>query len=230
MNVVAAEREEKEFVRPGPGGGGRDDGGRGPRGNGGGRNRPFGDMEKSFEKIRLVTWFILLVVLMTFIGLLAAYVVISSNRALEWRPFELPAQVWISTVVLLSSSATYVLSHRARMSGAFGKAKRWLIATAALGGVFVASQSMTWIVLYRAGYYLQSNPYAGFFYFITILHALHVVGGMCALGFAVLRTWDPSQSAEETRRRLSVSRAVGDYWHFMDLVWVVIIVILGFWK
>ena len=187
-------------------------------------------MEKSFEKIRLVTWFILLVVLMTFAGLIAAYVVVSTNGVLEWNPFKLPPQIWISTAILLASSVTYGVSHRCRKAGKFEPAKRWLIATVVLGGVFVASQLMTWIALYRAGYYLQSNPYAGFFYFITVLHAVHVIGGICALGYAVMNTWEPADSDEELGRRMSVSRSVGEYWHFMDALWVVLILMLGFWK
>lgn len=205
-------------------------GGRGPRRDGGGGFPPFGNMENSFEKIRLVTWFILLVVLMTFAGLIAAYVVVSTNGVLEWNPFQLPPQVWVSTGILLASSLTYGVSHRLRKVGKFDAAKKWLIATVVLGGVFVASQLMTWMALYGAGYYLQSNPYAGFFYFITALHALHVVGGICALGYAVLHTWSPARSGEELSRRMSVSRSVGEYWHFMDALWVVLILMLGFWK
>lgn len=205
--------------------GGGDDGP--SRGNG---VSPFGEMEKSFEKIRLVTWFILLVVMMTFVGLIAAYVVVSTNGAIEWRPFDLPVQVWISTGVLLASSITYSLAHRFRVAGAVEGAKRWLLATTALGGIFIASQMVVWIALYREGYYLQSNPYAGFFYFITALHAVHVVGGICALCYAVLRTWTPTESEEEIGQRISVSKSVGEYWHFMDALWVVLVLMLGFWK
>jgi cytochrome c oxidase subunit 3 len=209
----------------GGGGGDRGGGGRSPKGM-----PPFESMERSFEKVRLVTWFILLVVLMTFAGLIAAYVVVSTNGVIEWNPFKLPVQVWISTAMLIASSATYAVSHRLRVSGRHGAAKNWLLGTTVLGAMFIASQLVTWIALYRAGYYLQSNPYAGFFYFITVLHAIHVLGGICALGLAVTRTWTPPESAEEASRRISVSKSVGEYWHFMDALWIVLVLMLGFWK
>lgn len=232
MQTGTADIPKQKQVRrglPSEGSGGGQ-GGRGPRGNGGGGFPPFDHMEKSFEKIRLVTWFILVIVLMTFAGLVAAYVVVSTNDVLEWNPFRLPVQIWVSTGVLLASSVTFGVSHRLRQKRRHEAAKKWLLATVALGGIFVASQLMTWIELYRAGYYLQSNPYAGFFYFITVLHALHVVGGICALGYALLKTWLPAETEDELGRRMSVSKSVGEYWHFMDALWVVLILMLGFWK
>ncbi|HNU09551.1 MAG TPA: hypothetical protein PKO33_17410, partial [Pyrinomonadaceae bacterium] len=55
------------------------------------------EYERSFPKSRVLTWFLMLVVLMTFGGVIGAYVVISTNGVLEWNPFDLPVQVWIST-------------------------------------------------------------------------------------------------------------------------------------
>src|SRR5687767_11708936 len=93
--------------RPG-GGNGKDDGG---GDNGGGdspRPNSYEDAQNSTpDKSKFVAWFLLLVVLMTFGGMIGAYVVISTNGAAEWRPFALPPQVWISTALILLSSLTY---------------------------------------------------------------------------------------------------------------------------
>lgn len=210
---------------------GGESGDRGDGGNGGGGGTPpFEVMESSNERVRIVTWFILLAVLMTFAGLIVAYVVVKTNGVVEWNPFKLPPQLWISTVLLLLSSASYGISHRVRKAGNQKGARLWLVVTTVLGATFIASQILTWFALYGAGYYMRSNPYAGLFYFITFVHALHVTGGICALGFAVLRTWLPTEVPEEMERRLVVSRSVGQYWHFMDALWILLVLMFGFWK
>ena len=60
-------------------------------------------------KSRILTAFLLLVVLMTFGGLIGAYIVIATNKAGEWQPFELPIPVWISTILIFVSSIVYHL-------------------------------------------------------------------------------------------------------------------------
>jgi len=191
---------------------------------------PFQEEPKSAERIKLVVWFLLLVVLMTFAGIIAAYVVVSTNQALEWKPFELPLQIWLSTGLLLASSAAYEVSHRARVRGRQLASRNWLILTAGLGGVFIASQVIAWVGLYNRGLYLQSNPYAGFFYFLTALHAVHVIGGVTALGYVLLRSWYPTMDDEELIDRNAWSKGVGLYWHCMDGLWIVLVMLLAFWK
>lgn len=222
------ERMDREAFASGRGGGDR--GGRGGGSEDRGGTNPFGTMDRSNDRVKIVTWFILLAVLMTFVGLIAAYVVVSTNGVIEWNPFILPSQIWISTFLLLLSSASYSFSHWARKAGKELVARGGLVATTVLGAAFIASQILTWMALRKAGYFMQSNPYAGLFYFITFIHALHVAGGICALGFAVLRTWSPANSASELERRLVVSTAVGQYWHFMDVLWIVLVLMFGFWK
>src|SRR4051812_21066852 len=95
----------------GPNGGGNG-GGRDP-GGGGGNGRDPRDNESydpnTFipEKSRVLTAVLLVIVVMTFGGLASAYIVIATNGVVEWHPFALPIQVWISTVILLASSVTY---------------------------------------------------------------------------------------------------------------------------
>lgn len=212
-------------------GGGGDDGG----GNNGGDNknpkkREFEETDQpSGNKARILTVFLLLVVLMTFGGLIAAYIVVSSNGVLEWKPFAMPVQVWISTAIILASSFAYHIANSAIKQEKQEKAKKWLLVTTVLGGIFIASQLVLWLILYRS-YNVQSNPYAGFFYILTAVHAVHVLGGICALGSIVLKSWIPTRSIEELERRQNLSNVVGWYWHTMDGLWLVLVILLGFWK
>jgi len=190
------------------------------------------DPEVSFtpEKFRILTYFLLLVVLMTFGGLIAAYVVIATNNVAEWQPFSLPVQVWISTAIIMISSVTYFLAERAVAKNDHGRGKRYLIATTVLGGVFIASQLLSWLELTRRGLYMQGNPYVGFFYLLTAVHAVHVIGGITALSSILLRSWFPTSSELAVQRRTVLAQVVGWYWHFMGLLWIVLFILLGFWK
>jgi len=208
------------------GGGGGSDGGDNNRGD------DFTDQAEPYSsnKLRIAMWFLLLVVMMTFGGLIAAYIVISTNGVMEWQPFALPIQVWMSTVLILASSVTYKISHSMLNGDKQQKAKNWLLATTVFGGMFIASQLLAWVELVRRGVYVQSNPYAGFFYILTAVHAVHVIGGIAALGYILLRTWQATASDEELSKRKQLSNSVGWYWHFMDGLWIFLVLLLGFWK
>ena len=222
--------------RGGGGGGGGNNGG----GDKGGGNNPgnqnLGRAEQEFkpDKFRIVTWFLLLVVMMTFGALISAYIVVSTNGVLEWKPFNFPTptlvQICISTALILTSSLTYKISNAKLQAGDQTNAKKWLLATTALGATFISSQILVWLELVRQGVYVRSNPYAGFFYILTVIHAAHVLGGIVALGYIVLRTWHETIFETELLRRQMFSKVVGWYWHFMDALWIVLVLLLGFYK
>jgi cytochrome c oxidase subunit 3 len=182
------------------------------------------------NKAKVFTSFLLVVVLMTFGGLCAAYVVTATNKALEWHPFDLPVQVWISTLIIVASSVVYHFGKSALDRWDQPAARKWLTATAVLGAAFISSQLLAWIELTQQGMYFSGNPYAGFFYLLTAVHALHVLGGVIALGSVVIGTWNPVGSEERWERLGSLGQVVGWYWHFMGGVWLVLFVLLGFWK
>ena len=233
--VEEKERKRRASLSSGLGSGGGNKN-RGGGGNDGGNDDPrkhdyIEEAEpNSSNKFRIAMWFLLLVVLMTFGGLISAYIVISTNGVMEWQPFALPVQVWVSTVLILASSVTYTIAQKALNAANQQKAKTWFLVTTIFGGMFIASQLLAWFELVRRGVYVQSNPYAGFFYILTAVHAVHVIGGIIALGFIVLRTWEKTSSDEELTKRQQVSNAVAWYWHFMDGLWLVLLLLLGFWK
>lgn len=214
-------------VSGGPGNGGGD----GPDG-GDWQDFPVYDQTDSVaaDKSKYIAWFLLLAVGMTFAGLLGAYLMIATNKAAEWKPFDLPIQIWISTAIILASSVTYLLAKRGVDQGSFLVSRKWLIVTTVLGALFISSQLVLWVELANRGLYVSGNPYAGFFYILTAAHLVHVTGGMVALGSILLRSWYPAQSEAEMTRRRDLARSVGWYWHFMGGLWVVLFLMLGFWK
>jgi len=221
-------RRTGSFGGPGAGsGGGRDPGGGGddPGDSGTDKIEPFNK-----QKSRVFTFFLLVAIMMTFGGLIAAYVVIQMNKAAEWRPFELPIQLWVSTAIIIASSVTYEFGKRSILRNDQSSAKKWLLATTVLGSAFISSQIFVWFELTRRGLYMSGNPYAGFFYLLTAIHAVHVLGGISALGSVLLRSWYPARDDEAVRKRAAIAQVVGWYWHFMGGLWIVLFVLLGFWK
>lgn len=216
---------------PTNGGGGSDDGGP----NDGDGNLPnFHRVEPETapdqDKSKFIAWFLLLAVGMTFAGLLGAYLMIATNRAAEWQPFALPLQIWISTGIILISSITYSMAKGAIDAEHYSSARNWLITTTVLGAAFVSSQFIVWLELTNRGFYMRGNPYAGFFYILTAAHVVHVAGGIIALGSILLKSWNPSSGESDSNRRRDLALSVGWYWHFMGILWVILFVMLGFWK
>jgi cytochrome c oxidase subunit III len=195
------------------------------------KGNPFGDDEVFLpNKSRIGMWVLLLIVVMTFIGMIGAYIVLATNKGLEWKPFSLPIQVWISSVIIIASTITYEIFNRIYAKGGQSRARVWLIATAVLGGIFIASQLLAWLELVNQGIYMAGNPYAGFFYIFTGVHVVHVIGGISAIGYLILKTKSVTNSADELFKRQTISTVVGWYWHTMDALWLVLFLLLGFWK
>jgi cytochrome c oxidase subunit 3 len=225
-------RKKGSRLSGGPGGPGRRGGG-GGGGNDGGdhlnNDHPYSDSPTP-DKSRIVTIFLLIAVVMTFSGLIGAYVVIATNNVAEWKPFHLPLPIWLSTALIIASSITYHCGKAALDGDLQEKARKWFVATAVLGGMFISSQLLVWLLLVREGVYMSGNPYGGFFYMLTALHAVHVLGGVVALGSILLRSWQGTMNSHELTYRRNLARSVGWYWHFMGILWVSIFMLLDFWK
>ena len=94
-----------------------------------------------------------------------------------------------------------------------------------LRGCHESDLAVTWRHLAAAGYFLASNPANSFFYLITAVHGLHVLGGLVALGRAADRAW---RGRDMGKLRLSVDLCT-TYWHFLLFVWVVLFALINGW-
>jgi cytochrome c oxidase subunit 3 len=144
----------------------------------------------------------------------------------DWVPIAVPAVMWINTVVLLISSLTLEVSRRALSGNRYPQFRLWLLMTTLLGIAFLVGQVLAWRELAAQGVYINSHPHSSFFYLLTSLHGLHLLGGVIALmwmTFAALRL------RISMKKRLALG-ATSIYWHFMDGLWVYLFVLLFFWK
>lgn len=190
---------------------------------GGGDNRqPEPERQPPPEGYRIGLWLTLASVTMLFAALTSAYVV---NRA-HSMPIVMPKMLWLSTAVILASSATFELARRMLKRRIENKFKLWIGVTTALGFVFLALQLMAWSELKAAGFYINKNLHSAYSYLFTGLHGVHLIGGLAALAFVTLR--NPAKWTA-VRRRVAVDVAAL-YWHFLTALWIVLFVMLFFWK
>ena len=168
---------------------------------------------------RLGMRILVLALSMLFGASLLGYLIVRS-RATAWPPPgmpSLPGGLWISTLILLASSATVQAAVRAARAGRQAGLRWGMLSTTLLGVAFLISQTLNWFVLVAANLTARTNLYGFTFYLLTVLHAAHVVGGVIPLAVVTTRTW---------RGRYSAAFHPGveyckTYWHFLDVVWLV---------
>ncbi len=159
---------------------------------------------------------------MFFMALAAAFLVRKTGK--DWINFKLPAIVWINTIVLLTSSLTIDLARRRLALNDFTGFKTMWRATTALGVAFLVGQVVAWRDLVQMGFYVGSNPSSSFFYVFTAAHAAHLIGGILALFYVLFRDF-----RKTARLSLPVAAEVTSYyWHFMDGLWLFLVVLLYF--
>ncbi len=204
--------------------------GNGFPGNGGGRFGKDGEpLQFSPSRYRIGAWVAIASIVMLFTALTSAYIVRSASGN-DWRPIAMPRVLWLSTTIILVSSVTMEISRRSLKSLNDAGYGRWLIVTVGLGLGFLGSQLMAWRQLVRQGVYMASNPHSSFFYLFTAAHGVHLLGGILALSYLVLRTTKKRDTAEGELRRVGAADAATIYWHFLDGLWVVLFMLLFFWK
>jgi len=162
------------------------------------------------------------------IGLLSFIAVVTSLFALflsaymmrmrlgDWRPVEEPDLLWLNTAVLVLASVAFQLTQGAARRGQPVTVKVGLLVGGACTTLFLFGQLMSWQQLNASGFFMTGNPANSFFYLLTALHGLHLLGGMWVWGRTTLRMLN---GADAESVRLSVELCTV-YWHYLLLVWI----------
>ncbi len=192
-----------------------------PPGRGGDSGGPD-DSGSSFpiSKGQLGLWILLTAIIMLFAGLTSAYIVLRGVPA--WQNIALPSLLWPNTLILFMSSVAIEISRRSVRSDDVDGMRRWLTAGGVLGLAFLIGQFAAWRQLVNAGVYLPSTLQSSFFYILTGLHGLHLLGGILALGYVMARA---------VKNRLTAAnheplKLFATYWHVMDGLWVYLFLLL----
>ena len=169
-------------------------------------------------------WVVLFAVTMMFAAFTSALIV-RKGSSLDWQTFTLPSILYLNTLLLVISSVTLEVARR-RVATFMGGLKsqvespaRWLYITLLLGLLFVAGQYVAWSQLRAEGLYLATNPSSSFFYLLTAIHALHVLGGIGGLIYVIHKL---SKSILLRNQLVATAR----YWHFMGILWLYLLLLL----
>jgi len=126
----------------------------------------------------------------------------------------------LQTVVLLTSSWTIARCVRETRAARYAAAQRFAFMTAGLGAVFFALKIAEWVHLIGEGHTFTSSDFMQHFFFLTSIHAIHLIIGFVVLGVLVRQLADPA------RRSTPMIETCSTYWHTVDLFWVVIFALL----
>jgi cytochrome c oxidase subunit III len=169
-------------------------------------------------------WVVLFAVTMMFAAFSSALIV-RKGSALDWQSFTLPPILYFNTLLLIASSFTLEIARRRVTTYMVGTKShtespaRWLYVTLFLGLLFVVGQYAAWWQLRAQGLYLATNPSSSFFYLLTAVHALHVLGG---LGGLIYVTRKLNKSTLRRNQLVATAR----YWHFMGALWLYLLLLL----
>jgi len=124
----------------------------------------------------------------------------------------------VSSFVLLMSSVSMVLALAAIQKGDVRRMRIWLLTTSILGLVFLSGQAFEFTAFYREGLTLKTNMFGTTFFVLTGFHGAHVTIGVLML----MSMWTASFKGKLTQENALNVELVGLYWHFVDIVWIII--------
>lgn len=184
--------------------------------------------EKNSRARKMMLWFGIVSLIMAFAGWTSAYIVSSKRK--DWLDnIELPQAFFISTVLIILSSVTYVLAKKAVKADSQKVATRWLLVTLLLGVVFIGLQFMGFSQMLESGYYFTgptSNIKMSYIFLIAFVHILHVVAGIISLLVVLFQ-----QIKGKYRPANLLGMELGaTFWHFLDILWVYLITFMFFVK
>lgn len=177
------------------------------------------EIEQQQDK-KLAMWFFIAAEVVIFASLFGVYLTLKSHLSdgpSSEEMLELKSVV-ISTVLLLSSSFTIYGCVSSSEKGKTKQTLLLLLLTLLLGGVFLIMEAREFIHYYEKGFELDTSPFLSSFYLLVGTHGLHVLAGVIWMGILLIH-FGVKGVCRETSSRLSVFSL---YWHFVDLVWVLI--------
>jgi cytochrome c oxidase subunit 3 len=180
------------------------------------------------KSAKLILLFAMVSMTMMFAGLASAFVV-SKSRADWLTNFQIPTAFYFSTAVIIACSVTFYLAKKAIEKGNRSAASAFLLGTFGLGILFVILQFRGFGQIVESGYYMTgqgSSITTTFLYVIAFTHLLHLAGGLISLLIIIYNHFKQKYNPTQT---LGIELGAM-YWHFLDLLWVLLFLFLYFFK
>ena len=166
--------------------------------------------------MKIALWVFIAVVSVLFSLFISAYFM--RMELTDWRPLTEPGLLWFNTALLIVSSVALQWARVSADRGQISGLKFGLLAAGAATLVFLAGQYAAWQQLSALGYFAASNPANAFFYLLTGLHGVHILGGLIVWGMATNKLIRGGQ-VDEVRAAVELCAI---YWHFLLLVWLIL--------
>jgi len=177
---------------------------------------------------RVGLWVFLGVVTSLFLLFIVMYV--ERSGLADWRPLADPQLLWLNTALLVVGSAALQLARNAAGAQRLTTLRANLTAGAVFTAAFLYGQLQAWKQVTAAGHFMVTNPADAFFYLLTGLHGLHLLGGLFVLAKTTLSAWlyrpDADNIEQGARLRISV-QLCSVYWHYLLLLWLVLFYMLS---
>ncbi len=184
--------------------------------------------EKKDRAQQMMLWFGIVSLLMGFAGWTSAYIVSSARE--DWASdINLPNAFYISTVLIIISSFTYILANMAVKKDNQKQGTIWLLVTLGLGVSFITFQFVGFSDMVAQGYYFTgptSSIKMSYMFLIAMVHILHVVAGIISLLIVIYKQMKGRYSSQEY---LGITLGA-TFWHFLDLLWVYLVLFMTFMR
>ena len=141
----------------------------------------------------------------------------------DWRVLPEPPLLWFNTAALILSSILFQKAKNLANKFIFQNAKYYLMAAGIFALIFIAGQFKVWNLLTSYGYFVDSNASFAFFYMLTALHMVHMLGGL------VVWTWSMTQIFKTDLSYTKLKSTIGStaiYWHYLLAVWLILFCLL----
>jgi len=177
----------------------------------------YGGAALTLAPAKVGLW-LLLAVITSFFGLLISAYGMRMAMA-DWRPLAVPNLLWLNTAMLIASSVAFQRTRRAAARGSSDGVKAGLLASGLFALAFLVGQLLAWQQLTASGQLPAGNAANAFFYLLTALHGLHVLGGLAVWGKTTAKARGGAFKPKDLRMSIELCAV---YWHFLLVAWLVL--------
>ncbi|HRG68328.1 MAG TPA: cytochrome c oxidase subunit 3 [Saprospiraceae bacterium] len=175
-----------------------------------------------YQALKFGLWIGMASITMMFAALTSAYLV--RRPAGNWYEFKLPVQFFISTLIIIASSFTMEWAYKSLKGNKQKQYNYGIVLTFILGIVILVAQILSWKALMATGITIDLSVSGSFLYALSGIHAAHVVGGIAAIMACVANAFLLSFTVSPMR--LLKIDLVRQYWHFVDILWIYLLLFL----
>ncbi len=169
---------------------------------------------------KFALWIALASIVMLFVSLTSAFIVRKAQGS--WYEFRMPEMFYYSSAALLISSIALHIAYKSFVKEQFKAYKISISVAFLVGCLFLYLQYLGWGQLNKQGIYMDTNASSSFVFAITLLHAIHIFGGLLAMGVSTAAAFYlPNKVTPLRKLRFEL---VNTYWHFVDVLWIYLVI------